>query len=182
MLFDFKNVPTSADGIQFIDNDIKLIEFKSGFKQKITKKNFDEEIAKCDSTNKICEEYWNLFWENQKRKIDELISSVRLKAIESYITLEKHIFPKCDEFGANHTSKLVFMVVVDEEGIDGFEDALAELSGSDLKTDNNLFSIKKSLKRLSNNKDWLGNTYLYDSIEVLTAQDFKNRIEDTIKF
>lgn len=176
-LFTGGNVPASADGIQFSKNIIQLIEFKSGFKQKVTKEKFDIEKGKCKETNMVCEYYWSLFWENQDRKISELIESVRLKAIESYMLLEKHLFPICRDNDSGKESRLIFTVVVDEDGIDGIEDALAELSKTEPETNNTLISIKQALKRLSNQKDCQGVDYLYDEIEVLTAKDFENQLK-----
>ena len=111
-LFPGTENPTSADGIRFSNNNIPLIEFKSGFKQKITKNNFDIEQAKCDETGKVCDSYWELFWDNQKRKIKELISVIRLKAIESYVVLEKHVLPACDDNETGKLSRIKFTVVI----------------------------------------------------------------------
>ena len=178
-IFNSNNAPTSADGIQFKGMTIELIEFKSGFKQKITKNSFDEEKGKCKKATPeiICDDYWNLFWENQERKIDELIDSIKLKAVESYITLEKHVFPLCQDEKSGLTFRLVFTVVVDGDGADGIEDILADVAGIDPDTDNPLISLKQSLKRLSNKKDCQGHSYLYDEIEVLTVKDFQNKLK-----
>ena len=174
-LFPGKDIPSSADGILCDARNINLIEFKSGFKQKITKDTFNEEEGKCKKIDAVCEEYWKIFWENQDRKIKELINSIKTKAIESYILLEKHIFPLCKNNPNNNSYKLTFTVIVDEDGVDGIEDTLADVAGVEPKTDNALTSIRQSLKRLSQNKDCLGKPYLYDSIEVLTIKDFYNR-------
>lgn len=176
-LFPHGDIPASADGLQFVEDKIQLIEFKSGFKQKITKENFDPQIGKCSKTDEVCEYYWSLFWENQDRKISELKDSIRSKAIESYILLEKHFLPNCQNTKLGKSNPLVFTVVIDEDGVDGIEDTLAEIAGSELDTNNSLFSIRKSLRRLLNRKDATGNSYFYDEIEVLTATDFTKRIE-----
>ncbi len=179
-LFPKGNIPSSADGILFKKNNIDLVEFKSGFKQKITKEKFNPDIGKCLETNKICSDYWDLFWENQDRKRSELIESIKLKAIESYILLEKHIFPNCKNNETEKPTKLVFTVVIDEDGTDGIEDTLAELSDSEPNTNNSLVSIRQALKRFTNMKDADGNSYFYDEIRVLTANDFANQIRMAI--
>lgn len=56
------NMPTSADGAIITDRVLYLIEFKSGFKKKITKQNFDVEKATCEYKDGICFDYWNLFF------------------------------------------------------------------------------------------------------------------------
>ena len=172
-----KNTPTSADGIHLNDDYIQLIEFKSGFKQKITKSTFDPKRGTCPETQKICSDYWNLFWENQDRKKDELINSIKLKGLESYLVLEKQFFPRCEDLKNSKKLKLLYTVVIDEDGIDGIEDTLYELSLNDqIDTDNSLVSVRKSLKRLVSQKDCDGNIYLYDMVEVLSAREFKNRL------
>lgn len=174
--FESSDRPSSTDGLNFEKNNIHLIEFKSGFKQKITKDTFNDSLGKCKIAGIICDDYWNLFWENQDRKIKELIESIRLKAIESYLFLEKKVFPICDDNENERQSKLILTVVVDEDGVDGIEDILAGLSEKEPQTNNSLNSIRQSLKRLTNKKDSLGNTYLYDEIEVLTVKDFENKL------
>ena len=72
------NRPESADALFFPQEDgheAVLIEFKSGFRQKITRDNFDTEKARCEHLregNGICHSYWNLFWDNQKKQVSEL--------------------------------------------------------------------------------------------------------------
>ena len=173
-IFPSGQVPTSTDGLAITPRTIELIEFKSGFKQKITKNNFNAEVGFCKPANKNCDAYWNLFFENQKRKIDELISSIRLKAIESYITLEKHVFPCCTEHIMHKQRRIILIVVIDEDGIDSLEDTLAELAEIDTIQNNCFVSIKKALRRLKNQHDASSNTYYYDSIEVMSIQEFSS--------
>lgn len=175
-MFPIGQAPTSTDGLAITQRAIQLIEFKSGFKQKITKRNFDAKKAVCESANRICEDYWNLFFKNQKRKKKELITSIRLKAIESYITLEKHVFPCCAEIELHKDIKIELMVVIDEDGIDSMEDTLAEVAGIDDSRDNSFVSIKNALRRLKSQHDAIGNTYYYDNIEVMSIQDFYSHL------
>jgi hypothetical protein len=132
--FAGKNVPTSADGVQIQGRNVELVEFKSGFKQRVTKDKFDPDKGTCKSAGKVCTDYWNLFWENQDRKRAQLISSVRTKAIESYVFLEKHILPRCLDYTEGGKMKLVFTVVIDEDGaVSGFitmEDLIEEITGN----------------------------------------------------
>lgn len=164
--------PTSADGMVITSKSIEFIEFKSGFKQKITKNNFDEEKGRCEDADKVCTQYWTLFFKNQKKEIHELISSIRFKALESYVTLEKHILPKCQQTGVHIPLK--FVVVIDEDEVDNMEDTLAELAGKENVEDNHFSAIRNALRRLNVQRDADGNEYYYDSIEVLSARDFSN--------
>jgi hypothetical protein len=162
---------TSADGIFLEENNAQLIEFKSGFKQRITKEKFNPDIGTCKHSKTVCKDYWDLFWENQNRKIQELIISIRIKAIESYITLEKQIFPNCDNYPPCKHSKLTFTAVIDEDSAEGLEDSMADVAGREV-TNNRISNIRKSLKRLEKQKDAEGNDYLYDEIRVLTVAEF----------
>ena len=104
-----------------------------------------------------------------------MISSIRLKAIESYITLEKHILPKCQQ--TDGRCRLIFTVVIDEDAVEAMEDTLAEVVGDKETRDNPFSRIRSSLQRLTNNRDANGKAYFYDSVEVLSAVDFQNRLQ-----
>ena len=57
-LFAPGKVPTSTDGLNVSAKAVELVEFKSGFKQRITKHNFDPRQGRCKDTDKVCDEYW----------------------------------------------------------------------------------------------------------------------------
>lgn len=178
-LFEPDTMPTSTDGLSFSSGTIELIEFKSGFKQRITKYNFNPEEGKCIHKGQVCKDYWNLFFKNQDLKISQLISSIRFKAIESYITLEKRVFPLCQDVVTPISLKL--LVVIDEDGIDSIEDIYSELAGNTdtentVAKHNPLSAIRSALRRLKNLHDANNNDYLYDCIEVLSVQDYLNKL------
>lgn len=214
-LFPEDHTPTSADGLYISDGNIHLVEFKSGFKQKVTKnslekkKEKDPKYGRCPKIMDIddpcwecflkgicldkqdekiqkllsslyyddCSEYWKLFWENQNRKIEELKSSIRLKAIESYLTMEKHILPLCPDNAENKTVKMIFTVVVDENGADGLEDIMAAAAGCETPDSNRIEELNTALKRLADRKDADENPYLYDEIKVVTAAEFSQKLK-----
>ncbi len=170
-IFSEDKTPASADGLSIYSHYIELVEFKTGFKQRITKENFDIQKGQCEETGKVCDLYWKLFFDNQKRKIKELISSIRLKAIESYITLEKHLFPLCiDDI---NSMNIHLTIVIDEDGIDEMEDTLAELSGSETNGENIYQDIRRSLSRLHKTADAKGKPYYYDNIDIISFKDFE---------
>lgn len=173
-LYDKGKAPTSADGLYLSSQGAEFVEFKSGFKRRITKNNFDEQQGMCPEANKICTDYWKLFFKNQHKEIAELISSIRFKAIESYITLEKQILPKCQQSAISIPLK--FVVVIDEDAVDSMEDTLAELAGNKDIKDNHFSAIRSALHRLTGQVDANDNKYYYDSIEVLSANDFSNHL------
>lgn len=159
--------PSSADSIYISENEVILIEFKSGFKKVITKNNFDiSKIACPDDSARPCYDYAKLLFQKQKCESRELLDSIRLKAIESYITLEKEILPFCsDSYGLLKKRKFIFCAVVDDY-IDSMEDTLNELSGK--SSDNNtITSIKNALSRLILHKN-----YYYTEIKVFSPYEF----------
>lgn len=179
-LFLGRDSSTSADGLQFYKNNIELVEFKSGFRQKISKEKFDPAKGLCpdpEGPKKVCEYYWDIFWKLRDKEKSELIASIRDKAIESYMLLEKHLFPICEESEPGKTSQMILTVVVDEDGVEGLEDTLAELAKAEPKSDNCFVSIRQALNRLVNRRDANGVSYFYDRIEVLSATDFSNRLK-----
>lgn len=181
-LFAQGKVPTSADGLGFAGRTLELVEYKSGFKQRITKHNFDPTKGRCPDpdVDRVCEYYWKLFFKNQETNISELISSIRNKAVESYVTLEKQVFPRCQDTRRPIPLKLI--VVIDEDEIDSMEDTYSELAGNTdaentAAKDNHFSAIRSALRRLTNQHDADGNAYFYDCIEVLSVQDYLNKLK-----
>ncbi len=177
-MFSDNACPCSADGITFAKNNIELIEFKSGFKQKLTKWNYDPEQAKCPKYHEECTSYYKIFWENQDRKNSELIESIKLKALESYVILEKRCLTCCNELGEGRRAKVILRVVIDDDGINGIEDVLLDVANKNSQNNsNNISSIKQALKRFLRQVDATGNEYFYDEIEVLTSVDYLNYLK-----
>lgn len=177
-LFPEDSRPSSVDAVQIQGRLIELIEFKSGFGRIITKKSFKKELCECNKFDppEFCQEYGNLLLKSSEKMKAELIDSLKLKAVESYILLEKHIFPHCEETENIKGFRINYVVVVDANGEDGIEDTLAGLVGKESDTNNTLNDIRQALKRFYSRKDVQGESYLYDFVEVLSAEDFKNRI------
>ena len=173
-IFDSKKIiPCSADGIVPMAKKIIVIEFKQGFKDKITIANYDPQKAMCsEGTPPIpCPEYWKLFCSIREKEKKELINAIKLKAIETYITLEKHIFPNCPS-GKN--IEVDYFVVIDGDDVDGQENILENLAGK--TKGNNIFAkIRESLIRLQTTPS---KNYYYDKIEVLSGSEFLEKIKD----
>lgn len=176
-LFDPGKVPTSADGLDVSGKVVELVEFKSGFKQRITKHNFDPAQGRCPDPDidRVCQYYWDIFFKHQDAKINELISSIRFKALESYVTLEKQVFPYCQDLAKPILLK--FVVVIDVDEVDSMEDTYSELAEIDDAKDNSISAVKSSLRRLTNQRDANGNAYFYDCIEVLSVSDYLSRLK-----
>lgn len=173
-LFQCGKCPASADGMRIGTKWIELIEFKSGFKRRISKRNFDKEQAKCDDTGSVCERYWNELWKNHDHEVKESVVSIRTKAIESYVTLEKKILPLCKKEAERIQLKLI--VVLDTDASGGIEDVLAQAAGKADTQGNAISSVRSSLDRLAGLTGVDGMPYYYDSIEVLSAQEYLSRL------
>lgn len=171
LYYDKGNLPTSADGVIITDRMICFVEFKTGFKKKITKQNFDAVKGACKHKGAVCNFYWNLFFDNQKTETKQLISSIRDKAIESYITLEKKLLPICALAG-DQNYKLVFIAVIDGNGEDNMEATLGELCSKEPSHENCFNDVRKALKRCANQKDADGQDYYYDEIKVMSPAEF----------
>ena len=165
------NLPTSADGVIITDRMICFVEFKTGFKKKITKQNFDADKVTCEHIHDICYEYLDLFIKNQRTETEQLICSIRDKAIESYITLEKKLLPICALVG-DQKYKLVFIAVIDGNGEDDMEATLGELCSKEPSHENCFNDVRKALKRCANQKDAAGQDYYYDEIKVMSPAEF----------
>lgn len=173
--------PDSADALYpQKDGTVLLIEFKSGFHRRLTKDNWDKEKAKCpylsflsylgyaSEKDDICKDYWKCFWAYQDKTQSELRDSIHLKALESYLALEKRIFPECVTGGK--ARKLKFVVVIDANPISAQADILAEMAKKKSGRNNPFDSLKKSLRRI-------GNSYLYDEVQVISYSEFSQRLK-----
>lgn len=170
-----KKVPTSADALRVTNRTVEFVEFKSGFEQKISKNNFDLGKGTCTILNDICKDFWSCFSKLQKANRKELIYAIRIKALESYITLEKQILPLCQDTTADVKLKLI--VVIDVDAVDSMEDTLSDLAVKEPPEGNSISDVRKALLRLTNLHDADDNTYLYDCIEVLSAQDYLSKLK-----
>lgn len=104
-----------------------------------------------------------------------MISSIRFKALESYLTFEKQILPHCED--TTEQIAVIFTAVIDEDAVENMVDTLAGLSGKEETTDTSLTRVRKALSRLKGLKDAEGNIYCYDKIEVLSVQDYENQLQ-----
>ena len=163
--------PSSVDGVYFSNGNLHLVEFKTGFYQKIRKGrfDFDEEEAKCPHIKSICDDYWKQFTDRQDREIDILYDSLKLKALETYLFLEKKIgFIK----NKSAPGRVILSIVIDVNGIDGLEAGLSELADGNDSIDN----VKKSMHRFKNQRDINDNIYCYDEINVYSNVGFSSII------
>ena len=156
------------------DNRVYFIEFKGGFRVNIRLDNFNLEKWYCSDADKVCRQAATIFMENQDHKIDELISSVNGKLVETYITLHNFILPLCEASDKNfHTS---YIVVVDEDShpLGAIEETLNSLSGKGANTINPVSNLRNAIGKyriVNHNSEPI----FFDCIEVLNTYQFNLR-------
>lgn len=168
--------PPSVDALDISPQVVRLVEFKSGFRPKISRENFDKEKGSCKALGDVCTDYWKLFSKLKASHDNELLNSIRAKAVESLLTLEKQVFPLCKDL-PRHIS-VFYVVVIDVEPTDKIEDILGDLGTKKQldNTSNSLVRIKQSLSRLVGIQDAAQNIYCYDTVEVLSSQEYTERL------
>ena len=171
-----KTKMASTDAIWFSEKAIELVEYKTGFRDIIDINNYDPSKARCPKHNEACEDVYKWVCKNRRQEKDNLLLNIRLKALESIITLKKRIFPQCNQV---QSIPINLTVVIDANPTDEEEKILGELSNDSGFTSNDsnpLDVIKQSLSRYNSVSDEDGKTFLFNSIEVLGSQSYLSRI------
>ena len=169
------NYPASADCINATGKEVVLIEFKSGFKQKITKDSIQKDKFSCTEVQDrdfYCQSYWNLFFKNQKNERKILINSIIFKAIDSYFTLKKHMICKCESIEKKIPINL--FIVIDEDPINSMIDALGGFPKNQKNT--SFVEISEALKRvdLITNSE---NDPIYNRVKVMSTSAFLTQVQ-----
>lgn len=169
-------VPSSADALFATSKELLFTEFKSGFKRKISEETIDYNKLTCpDDNTKICKDYAKLLIDKGKLETKELLDSLKFKAIESFVTLEKKLFAFCPaSVPENKHIKVIFCVVIDDY-IDSMEDTLTELADKP-SASNTLTNVRASLSRFVGLKTSDGQDYFYDEIKVLSPYEYTQYI------
>ena len=164
--------PSSADSLLVTDKIVLLTEFKSGFKRRISRETIDYSKLTCpDDATKVCKDYGKLLIQKGKLETGELLDSIKFKAIESYVTLEKKLFPLCSTLSHNNKLRIIFCVVIDDY-VDSMEDSLLELA-NESSSSNTFTNIKSSLSRFVNIKTHDNEDFYYDEIKVLSPYEYQ---------
>lgn len=167
------NVPTSTDAIFCQGNTIYLVEFKTGFKRRITRENFNNAYAACEHTpNVTCEHFKELIIKVGDLEQEILKDSLKMKALESYMTLEKWIFKECNLERNRVAINLIFVTDAPSDDI--------MMPSSSTSTNASLQFLEDSLSRFRIKKDFQKKKHLYDTVQVLSPKTFQNRINSNI--
>ncbi|MBR3772344.1 MAG: hypothetical protein IKL07_08745 [Clostridium sp.] len=169
----------SADAVYITKKRIVFVEFKSGFKRKITKDTLNPLLLACpyDDT-KTCKEYGKMLLKIGKKEVEELLDSLKMKAIESYITLITQIIPLSGVKDQEY--RFVFCVITDDY-VEKTEDIMNELSGISTrkKSSNTTTKIRDSQKRFAQRKTADGKNLFYDEVKVFSPHEFKSYLNKT---
>ena len=149
--------PKSADALYIRkDGELFLIEFKQGFKWVLSRLN-----TLTDETEKKL----------RKKENIEFKKSIQLKAVESYILIEKKVLQSEAIVGDNRKREFHYLVVVDFDAESIKEDILSDLAKKP-QNSNPIQDLRKALKRFLCTQDANGNDYFYDHIDVISYQQF----------
>ena len=165
----------SVDSILIKDDNIYFIEFKTGFKQKINKCNFDRNKWYCEDKKAICEENMNRFVQYKNLSYEEQKRSLNLKAVESVCFFNGIIVPMCNVCEKQY--KMILIVVVDVsyspvDALQQMQDAMGKIETDDNNTYKDL--NKRFDKLRPSNFD--GNALFYDEIFVYSSEEFAERL------
>lgn len=165
----------SLDAIYFKPKSIECIEFKQGFRSKISK--YDPAQAICEHTGKECPDQKDFLKKRRKAEIKSNIAELRFKAVESYLIFEHEIFPDSDD--ADWPMRVNLTVVVDFDPIEEEIDAYSDVRGSQGSQD-----VRELKKHIQDNMNFYGphkgtddREYLYDHVEVRTFNDVQAQLD-----
>ena len=188
-LFPEDRKPNSADAIYLQkDGTVLLIEFKRGFKRiallsDLKRKSKDKSLSvdggteRADTDHVLSRQIQETKIKLLKKEVSELKSSIQMKAMESYMALEKKIFPLCKELTHGKKEKLKFLVVIDEDNAAAGEEILAKPAKRQIVKNNPFDSLRQSLRRFKNQRDAAGQSYLYDEIDVISCREFSSYLK-----
>lgn len=177
-MFREDNKPSSVDSINFFNEEIQFIEFKSGFVDEITRENYTmDERSKCEKAgNIICNDYWGRFFKLREKEKKELIYILRLKAWESYHLFDKLILPYCDNTDIPKVTHLI--IVIDGDSVETTKNILDDLAS---KKKNPISIAKEAIlsnfKRLDKSKNIKEGYFLFDKIDVFSATEYKSMLK-----
>lgn len=175
---DYK--PKSADALYMLDdNTILFVEFKTGYKDKVTIRSLDKNkfCQNCydNLIRTICNEKFEWFLKHKDLTKEDMKKAIFLKIAESYIIFkEKFISKYISECNTNIGNyKFIFWLVIDAP-VNSFPNSFKKNNEkSTLKDINNIFTdMKKSMKRFCDKE----NSSYYDEILVLNPHEFEHKI------
>lgn len=167
-----KTAVKSVDSILIKDDNIYFIEFKTGFKQKINKGNFDENQWFCKCKDAVCEENMERFLNYQKLSYKEQKRSLNLKAVESICFFNGIIVPRCGASEKRYKLSLIIVVDVSYSPIDALQQMQDSMGKIETDDDNTYKDLNNSFDKLRPG-NFNGESIFYDEIFVYSTEQFK---------
>lgn len=162
----------SVDSIMVKGKNVFFIEFKTGFKQKINKGNFDKNKWFCEHKEEICEENMKRFIDYQKLSYKEQKRSLNLKAVESICFFNGIILPQCTLCDKEYNLVLIVVVDVSSSPIDALQSMQNEMGGIETEDGNTYKDINSSFNKLRPS-NFNGDPIFYDKIFVYSVEQFE---------
>ena len=175
------NKPKSADALYIIDNVILFIEFKTGFKDKVTIRDIDENKFCCHCMlHNICKEKFQYYIQYKDLHKKDKSKSLFLKIAESYIFFKENFLPiymhSITEGKYNY--KFKFWIVVDSP-VDAIQAGYKKNNNeNEKKTKNNIIlGLQEKVKRFYDKT----NKSYYEEILVLNQYEFTSKLDKLLK-
>ena len=159
----------SADAIVVSDNKIELIEYKTGFRDKMNTGKYDKSLGICNKTGTSieCKDVFNALVKNRKMDRELLKENIKTKAIDSWLMLDKLIFPKCTQ---SNERELIYTVVVDTNPVDQEVELMGGLAKHECDVPE-IKAIKDALKKYTFT-DGKGSKAIYDKVCVYGSTNY----------
>ena len=169
-----------VDAVVPYEDKLILIEFKSGFEDKVNKNTFKkslyEESKHCDKDKKDCQkliaflsDYYQLFYEKRKSQKHELIYSLKLKLYDVVFFVKNSIFPYCIQ--KRKDIEIIYIIVVDSLYIESRENTISGVNKNSILTPEKSVLIQDKMNVCQQLFD-AENELLCDKLVVVTAEEF----------
>ena len=171
------NKPKSVDALFQEGKRLIAVEFKGGLRDKLVLPDnvIDEcEYLKKRGENYHCSDYLKVYKRSRQAEKKENSTAVYAKELDTFLNLSNDL-----HFTREDGLELWYIAVIDDKSLpdkmDVMVDVLNQEAGRYRKEvqDNDLISLRKSLRNLSQRGKATGNPYLFDRIDVKTASEFE---------
>ena len=179
----------SVDAVVPYEDKLVLIEFKSGFEDKVNKNTFKksqhEENKLCDKDNKDCKKlidflsyYYKLLYEKRKSQKLELVSSLKLKLYDAVFFVKNNVFPNCSQ--KRKDLEIIYIIVVDSLYIESRENTVSGVNKDNILTPGKSVLIQSKMNVCQRLFD-AENKPLCDKLVVVTAEEFLRQCNCELK-
>lgn len=169
-IFVDNECPKSVDAVRFTDESCFFVEYKSGFRDKITVQNLRRPVECRQHPETLCTEFYEFYGDARNKAKGALIFALEMKAIESYVFLQQCILPLIVESGDK--IPLILHIVID---IDPVERMIEIQKGVLTKKESKNINIEKindSLRRLKNCFKPSNDDYYFDEVKVWSSSEY----------